>query len=308
MATSATQPDENGWTREASSVGAGSDETRLSPRVPVCQADIAGAVFSRVSPRRILRATVLIFALAVSAFALDPASLKPEGYVSDFAHVVDAPSRQAAEQYCYKLEQATGVQVAVVTIDSLEGAPIEDFANDLLRKWGVGHKGQNDGLLLLLAIKDRKDRVEVGYGLEPILPDGFVGDVAVDMRPLLQQGQYGAAILQGVESMGSRVAAAKHVTLDFEVQRPRPPAVSHGRGIPLPLIIVGVVILLSLLARRGGGGSGGIGWFLLGTLMGGGGRGGWGGGGGFGGGGGGGGGFGGFGGGDSGGGGASSGW
>ena len=225
---------------------------------------------------------------------------------------MDTPSREAVEQYCYKLEQATGVQVAVVTVDSLEGAPIEDFTNDLARKWGVGHKGQSDGLMLLLAIKDRKQRVEVGYGLEPILPDGFVGDVAVDMRPLLQQGRYGAAILQGVESMGSRVAAAKRVSLDFQMQRPpedRTVGRSHGRGIPFPLIIIGIVVLLFLM-RRGGGGGSFITGMLLGNLLGGGGRGGWGGGGGFGGfsSGGGGGGFGGFGGGDFGGGGASSGW
>ena len=258
----------------------------------------------------VLRCTLLLFLCAFPALALDPASLKPEGYVSDFAHVVDAPSREAAEQYCSKLEQATGVQIAVVTIDSLDGAPIEDFTNDLFRKWGVGHKGQNDGLMLLLAIKDRKDRVEVGYGLEPILPDGFVGDVAVDMRPLLQQGQYGAAILQGVESMGSRVAAAKHVSLDFQMQRPQAPAENHGGGIPWPLIVIGIVVLILLFRRGGGSGSGCLTGFLLGNLLGGGGRGGgWGGGGGFGGfGGGGGGGFGGFGGGDSGGGGASSGW
>ena len=262
----------------------------------------------------VLRCALLLFLCALPALALDPASLKPEGYVSDFAHVVDAPSREAAEQYCSKLEQATGVQIAVVTIDSLDGAPIEDFTNDLFRRWGVGHKGQNDGLMLLLAVKDRKDRVEVGYGLEPILPDGFVGDVAVDMRPLLQQGQYGAAILQGVESMGSRVAAAKHVSLDFQMQRPPESGPvtyrSRGPGIPFPLIIIGIVILLFLFRRGGGSGSGCLTGFLLGNLLGGGGRGGgWGGGGGFGGfGGGGGGGFGGFGGGDSGGGGASSGW
>lgn len=252
----------------------------------------------------------LLFVCAVSAFALDPASLKPRGYVSDFANVVDTQSREAAEQYCYKLEQATGVQMALVTVDSLDGAPIEDFANDLLRKWGVGHKGQNDGLLLLLAIKDRKERVEVGYGLEPILPDGFVGDVAVDMRPLLRQGQYGAALLQGAESMGSRVAAAKHVSLDFEMQRPHPREVSRGPHIPFPLIIIGIVFLLFLMRRGGGGGGSFITGMILGNLLGGGGRGGWGGGGfgGFDGGGGGGGGFGGFGGGDSGGGGASSGW
>lgn len=256
---------------------------------------------------------------AASAFALDPASLKPQGYISDFAHVVDNSSREAAEQYCYKLQQATGVQVAVVTIESLDGASLEDFSNDLFRKWGVGRKGENDGLLLLLAIKDRKQRVEVGYGLEPILPDGFVGDVAVDMRPLLRQGQYGAAILQGVESMGSRVARAKNVTLDFEAPQPRERVVSRRPSIPFPLIIIGIVLLLFLMRRgnRGGGGGfgggGGTGFLtgmIIGNLLGGGGRGGWGGGGWGGGGGfgGGGGGFGGFGGGDSGGGGASSGW
>ena len=252
------------------------------------------------SEHRSLRvaARLVLLACALPVFALDPATLKPQGYVSDFAHVVDAQSRAAADEYCYKVQHATGVQMALVTIDSLDGEPIEDFANDLARKWGVGQKGQNDGLMLLLAIKDRKSRVEVGYGLEPILPDGFVGDVIVDMRPLLRQGQYGAAILQGAESMGSRVAAAKHVTLDFEMQRPvhdRTHIERQAVHVPLRLIVIVVVIIL-LLASRGGRGGGCLTWFLLGNLLGGGGRGGgWGGGGG-------------FGGGDSGGGGASSGW
>jgi len=251
-------------------------------------------------------ARLVLFACILPVFALDPGSLKPQGYVSDFAQVIDPASREAAEQYCYKLEQATGVQMALVTVDSLDGEPIEDFANDLFHRWGIGHKGQNDGLMLVLAVKDRKDRVEVGYGLEPILPDGFVGDVIVDMRPLLREGQYGAAILQGAESMGSRVAAAKHVTLDFEMQKPHPaPVHRQSPGFPLPLIIIGIVILL-LLTRGGGGFGGFLTGMFLGNLLGGGRGGGWGGGGGFGGGGGGG--FGGFGGGDSGGGGASSGW
>jgi uncharacterized protein len=231
--------------------------------------------------------------------------------------VLDAQSRESAEQYCAKLEAAAGVQMSLVTIDSLDGAPIEDFANTLARQWGIGHKGQNDGVLLLLAIHDRQMRVEVGYGLEPILPDGFVGSVQRDMRPMLREGQYGAAILEGAESMGSRIAAAKGVKLDFGLERPAEPAPSggggRGIGIPFPLIVIGIIVLLLIFGRRGGGGCGCLPWFLLGNIMGGGfgGRGGgWGGG--FGGpdsgGGGGGGGFGGFGGGDFGGGGASSNW
>jgi len=152
--------------------------------------------------------------------------------------------------------------MALVTVDSLDGQPIEDFANDLFHKWGVGHKGQNDGLMLLLAVKDRKSRVEVGYGLEPILPDGFAGDVAVDMRPLLRQGQYGAAMLQAAEIMGSRVAMAKHVSLDFKMQRPRATTVQGPRIVLAILLfffvfIGGFCVMLIFVVRRAARGSGG---------------------------------------------------
>jgi len=253
------------------------------------------------------RVLVPVFLLAASLFALDPNSLKPQGYVSDFARVLDSQSRAQLEEYCGRVEQATGVQMAIVTLDSLEGEPIEDFTNILFRKWGVGKKGKDEGIMLLLAIKDRRDRIEVGYGLEPILPDGFDGSVLRTARPALRQGAYGAALFAAAEQMGSRIAAAKGVTLDFGL-RPIGRAVPARPGLPLPVIIIGIILLL-LLMRGGGGGF----WtgLLLGNLLG---RGrggsGWGGGG-FGGydsGGGGGGGFGGFGGGDSGGGGASGDW
>jgi len=229
--------------------------------------------------------------------------------------VLDAESKQALETYCGRVEQSTGVQMALVTVDSLGDEPIEDFANTLYRKWGVGHKGTDQGVMLLLAVRDHHDRIEVGYGLEPILPDGFVGSVLRDMRPQLRAGQYGDALMEGAESMASRIAEAKHVSLDFGLERaheaPRPVS-GGGRGFPIPwpLIIIGVLILLALFRRGGGGGTGFLTGMLLGNLMGG--RGGGWGGGGFGGydsgSGGGGGGFGGFGGGDSGGGGASSDW
>jgi uncharacterized protein len=198
--------------------------------------------------------------------------------------------------------------MAIVTIDSLDGEPIEDVANSLYRKWGVGQKGKNEGLMLLLAIKDRRDRIEVGYGLEPILPDGFVGSVLREARPLLRQGDYGAAVYAAADEMGSRIAAAKGVTLDVAL-RPHRRVVPTGNGLPWPVIVAGIIILLLLM--RGGGGGGFLAGMILGNLLGRGGRGGGWGGGGFGGydsGGGGGGGFGGFGGGDSGGGGASSDW
>jgi uncharacterized protein len=210
--------------------------------------------------------------------------------------------------------------MALVTLSSLDGEPIDTVANTLYRKWGIGKKGKDEGILLLMAIQDHKDRLEIGYGLEPILPDGFVGSVLRSMRPELRLQHYGAAMLTAAEQIGLRIAQAKGVSLDFGLPRPaRAPMAQRSRGIPWPLIIIGVLVLLFFLMRRGGssggsrGGGGGMGGFLTGMLLGnllggGGGRGGGWGGGGFGGGSGGGGGFGGFGGGDSGGGGASSDW
>ena len=89
-------------------------------------------------------------------------------------------------------ENMTGTQIAVVTVTSLEGRPIEEYANELYRAWGIGAKTgehKDKGALLLVAVQDRKTRLEVGYGLEGDLPDGLAGEIIRRMRPELQQGQ-----------------------------------------------------------------------------------------------------------------------
>ncbi len=258
--------------------------------------------------KRFLTLGALVALAAASAWSLDTSKLKPTGYVNDFAHKLDPGGEQALEAYCANLERTTGVQMAIVLVDSLDDEPVEDVANRLYREWGIGKKGANEGLLILLSIKEHKSRVEVGYGLEPIVTDGFSGGVLRDIRPILRQGNYSGALLAAAEQFGNQIAQAKGVAL-AQPQAERPRVVQRGRGIPLPLILIGLFILVSLLGRGGGGsGTGFLTGMLLGNMMGGR-RGGWGGGG-FGGydGGGGGGGFGGFGGGDSGGGGASGGW
>jgi uncharacterized protein len=260
-----------------------------------------------------MRTALVGVLLSVSAFALDTSKLKPTGYVNDFSHVLGA-SAAPIEAYCGAVERATGAQFAVVLVDSLEDEPIEEVANRLYREWGVGKKGNNEGLLLLLAIKDRKQRAEVGYGLEGSIPDGFAGSVLRGIRPILRQGNYSGALLAAVQQYGAKVAQDKGVTIEGSPPVRERPA-GRGGSLPIPAIIIGLlaVWVLSRVFGGGGRGGGGIGSFLSGMLLGnlmGGRRGGWGGGG-FGGydsGGGGGGGFGGFGGGDSGGGGASSDW
>ncbi|MCC6589217.1 MAG: TPM domain-containing protein [Bryobacterales bacterium] len=262
--------------------------------------------------RRCATAASLAWCALLPAFALDVKSLKPEGYVSDFAQALDPAAKTRLERYASDFKTRTGVEMAFVTLTTLEGEPVEDVANTLFRAWGIGQKGTNEGVLLLLAITERRSRLEVGYGLEPILPDGFAGSVLRAMRPALRDRNYGDALLLGANTIGERILEAKKISSDA-VAAPQPLR-RYQRGNPTvalwPVLgLVGVFILLALISsRRGGGGSGGYGMGGFPFIFPGSGGGIWrGGSGGFGSSGGGSG-FGGFGGGDSGGGGASSDW
>jgi uncharacterized protein len=214
--------------------------------------------------------------LAVSAFALDTSKLRPTGYANDFAGALDSRSRAAIDRYCGNLERATGAQIAVVLVRSLEGEPIEDVAIRLFQEWGIGKKGTDEGLLLLLAIQDRKQRAEVGYGLEPVIPDGFAGGVLRGIRPILRQGDYGGAMLAAVQQFGERIAASKGV--DLTGGRRKAPS---GRGpvswLPLPLVLLFLFIVFSIIGsrvgrggRRGrrGRGSSFLAGMILGNLLG----------------------------------------
>ena len=257
-----------------------------------------------------LRAVLVLCALSASVFALDLKSLKPQGYVSDFAHVLDPQSRQELEIYCGQVERSTGVQMALVTLPSLDGNPIEEVSNDLFRQWGVGKKGKDEGLMLLLAVQDHRDRIEVGYGLEPILPDGFDGSILRAIQPLLRRGEYAQAMISAAAQISTEIDRAKNISPQEPGVQPRVARrAPRHQGLPWPVLVIAILVLLFIV--RGGGGGGFLTGMILGNLLGRGGRGGDWGGGGFGGydsGGGGGGGFGGFGGGDSGGGGASGSW
>lgn len=277
--------------------------------------------FMRFGSRAVVRlclAVSLCCAGTLPLLAVDANSLpKPSGYVSDLAHVVSPGDKDELEAFCARVEQQLGVQFALVTIDSLGDHPVRDFAIDLARKWGVGNRKSNQGVLLLLVIKDHKDDVETGRGIEPYITDGFAGSTLRSMRPELRNSAYGAALLAGARAMADQIAQGKGVAFADNVPLPEQHAqrvvVRHRGGIPGPLIIIGIFVLLWLFGRGGRRGGGGGFWtgLLLGNLLGGGprfGGGGWGDGGGFGGGSGGSGGFGGFGGGDFGGGGANSDW
>lgn len=280
-----------------------------------------------LAARKTALALAIVFATAASVClgaAEKVEQLSPQGYVNDFAGVIDAASLQKITALCEELDQKADAQVAVVTIHTLEGDTASDFANRLFEKWGVGPRGKDRGVMVLLAVNDRQYWTEVGYGLEPILPDGKVGGFGRQMLPLLRQSQYGAALLQMSSQIAGTIAQDRGVTLTQGTPGvalpPAEPPPGSLYGIPPALLNVLVILLIFggwrllpflfglLIGSRSPRRRGYRGWWM--GPMGGWGGGGWSGGGWGGGYGGssGGGGFGGFGGGSSGGGGAGGGW
>jgi len=265
----------------------------------------------------------VVLGVAVLAAAEPIASLRPSNYVNDFAGVLDSATQARLNDLCFQVEQKAHAQIAVVTVKSLDGQDVVSYAVALYQKWGIGAKGKDRGVLILLATQDRKYWTTVGYGLEAILPDGKVGGFGREAVPLLRSGDYAGAITLMTSRVASVIAQDAGVTLDNQpptgATRSRPvPGGGVGAVVVIFILFFIVISILRAIFRggRGGRGSGGSGfwsgllWGMLLNNMGGGRGGGYGGGGfgGFGGGGGGGGGFGGFGGGSTGGGGAGGSW
>ena len=242
-------------------------------------------------------------------------NLKPQGYVNDFAGVLNAQAKEKLTALCAEVDQKGKAQIAIVTVSSLEGEPVEQFSIDLATAWGIGPKQKDRGILILLAPSDHKDRIEVGYGLEPILPDGKVGGFEREAVPLLRQNDYSGAVLLITERVAAVIAEDQKVTLD--TLSGAPTSVPESDNSPAPfgnlaeILIFAVFIFFPLIGfllriffgfggssryRRGGGMWMGGPWYGGGSMGGGG---SWSGGGG---------GFGGFGGGSFGGGGASGSW
>jgi uncharacterized protein len=255
------------------------------------------------SPRQSSPFLIAALLLALAASALAQTFPKPNGYINDFAGVLSPAMKAQLEALATEVKEKTGAEVAVAIVQSLEGDTVEDYANKLAGQWGVGDKNDR-GALLLLAIQDRGLRLEVGYGLEPILTDGMAGEVLDQVKPYLGRGDFDGGVRVGVARVAQIIAADAGVRL---TGMPSGAAPTRGRrrrpGGWLTLLFILPFLLLPRRRRYGGwrGNAVTTAW-MLGSL-GGIGRRDFGGGGGFGGGG-----FGGFGGGGFGGGGASRGW
>lgn len=231
--------------------------------------------------------------------------------VNDFAMVIDPANAAAMEHMTRTLKAASGDVVVVATVPTIEPyGDIREYANQLFlnRGKGIGDKDKDNGVLILLALKERRVQIEVGYGLEQWITDGYAGETSRQyMAPQFQQGRYGDGLRLGTERIIGRIAQGRNITLEG-VRIPREER-RESQSVPLGTIILALIVILAL-SRLGGSRRSGLnrwgrgGWSGWSSGVGpfGGGFGGGGGGGGFGGG------FGGFGGGRSGGGGGGASW
>ena len=234
---------------------------------------------------------LLVCTAGFAALAAEPVIPAPTGYVNDRAGVMGGWAEKT-EALCRDIERVTGAQVAVLTVRTTEGMAPQQYAQRVFDRWKIGKKGKDDGVLILVAVDDRKLWIATGYGVEGALPDGKVGEIRDRyMAPAFRQGRLGEGIHDGVAAIGAVLGVGK-----------APPAkgAAGRRGLPVPfwllflLAPIAVILLIRALAGGMSGARGRHGGYYYS--------------GGFGGGGFGGGGFGGFGGGGSGGGGAGGGW
>ncbi len=147
-----------------------------------------------------MKGIFLFFLLALVLWAQDLP--QPVGYVNDFAKILSSSTVEILDQKIIELREKNSVEIAVVTVPSTGEFPIEDYANLLFQKWGIGQKGMDNGVLLLVAVQDRKVKIEPGYGLEPILPDGLCGEIIRNrIVPEFRKGDFDAGIIAGVEAI-----------------------------------------------------------------------------------------------------------
>lgn len=165
-------------------------------------------------------------------------------YVQDFASLLSSDQKAELNKLGRKLEDATTAQVAVLTVDTLDGSSIEEFANEAFREYGIGSEKDDNGVLLVISMEDRNIRIEVGYGLEGALPDGKVGRILDEYTvPYLKDGQPDQAIIQTYKVLYNEVAS--EYNWDGE-QAETVPYEENGEN-PLFFIIIAIVVIVVVI-------------------------------------------------------------
>ncbi len=197
----------------------------------------------------------------------------PRDYVVDLAGIIPEEVQARLNEYLQELEQKTGAQVLVLTVQSLDGQSIEEFTFNTKEQWKLGQKGKDNGVLIAVAVKDRKYRLEIGYGLESVLPDSMVGSIGREyLVPYFRKGDYGAGIYAATLVVANTIATHEGVQITGMpgFRQPREVVAAKPLGtlqmVVFGILALGAIILfithpqqclLLILASSLGGGRGG---------------------------------------------------
>lgn len=210
-------------------------------------------------------ATLILFVAVPAGAYFNPG--KPAGFVNDYANLLSAEQKQSLEQKLSQFEKDSTVEISVVTISSLQGDTIENFAVELFKEWGIGKKDKDNGILILVALEDRKMRIEVGYGLEEKITDAqsswIINDV---MKPAFKNIDY----YQGINGAVDKIMAAAK---GEDIVPQNSSAASEEKNGPdwmIIIYVIGIVLvwLASMLARSRSWWFGGIVGGFIGVLLG----------------------------------------
>jgi uncharacterized membrane protein YgcG len=191
-----------------------------------------------------MRIATAAWLCAVAGWTADWRTLQRQGYLSDFAGVVDSLGRREIDAYCAALEKATGASLSLVIVGSLQKEPVHDVAQTIFQFWSPGQTTSAEHVLLLISLGDRRDALIAGQALRQIIDPSAIDAILSQTRPALSRNEYENALMAAADEIGSRIAAAKHKTID--VHLPRRARRTLSDSIPWPLI-AGAIPLIGLL-------------------------------------------------------------
>lgn len=189
--------------------------------------------------------------LAIGFFLLSIASFaqtypKPSGYVNDYADAWGDATHDQITEIAQNLEAKTSAELSVVSVKSVAPMPLKDYAVELFKRWGIGKKGKDNGVLFIVATEDRRVEIEVGYGLESVLPDGKCGEILdTYVVPYFKEGNWGKGMLEGAKAITATVSGEASTM-------PQAPKVSYSTSpssanVPTWAIVLGVLGIIGIV-------------------------------------------------------------
>jgi uncharacterized protein len=200
----------------------------------------------------ILRKFFLLFALFLVPPWANGEELKlppPQGFVSDFARVIDPPTHQQLARLIQELKDKTGAEIAIVTVETTQPLTPFDYAMKIAEAWKPGARDKDNGVVFLVATKDRKMFIVTGYGVEGVLPDGKVGAIQDEyILPYFKQGAYAQGILAGTQVMAGLIAQEYGVSLTGDALPRTAPKVGREPPSTFDLLLFALIVLALIVS------------------------------------------------------------